>query len=83
MLTQKWEYCAIFSNVSLGREGWKAQVVYSRDGAETFEEAGNSSHLISTLNRLGADGWELVGISNEVTSMGSQTLTKFFLKRAK
>jgi hypothetical protein len=71
---QRWEYCYM-SVPQPGKDG--SYVTISRgDAQETLESDTTGA---KALNRLGADGWELVGVSNEVTN--NHTYSRFFLKR--
>ena len=67
----RWEYCTV-NTISPGSGGWKAQI--HRGG--NVETADSDISGISTLNRLGGDGWELVG----VTHMSGNSV-EYFLKR--
>jgi hypothetical protein len=68
---QKWEYCAIL-NITPGTAGWKAQV--ARGGI--IETMDSDLSGTSTLNRLGAEGWELVSVSHQTGNSA-----EYFLKR--
>src|SRR5437762_6614852 len=57
---QKWEYCTVL-NITPGTAGWKAQV--ARNGI--IETMDSDVSGISTLNRLGLEGWELVSVSHQ------------------
>ena len=57
---QRWEYCTV-NTVTPGSGGWKAQISY---GART-ENVDSDINGVSTLNRLGLDGWELVSVVHE------------------
>jgi hypothetical protein len=68
---QKWEYCTIL-NITPGTAGWKAQV--ARGGI--IETMDSDLSGTSTLNRLGAEGWELVSVSHLPGNSA-----EYFLKR--
>ena len=68
---QKWEYCTIL-NITPGTAGWKAQV--ARGGI--IETMDSDLSGTSTLNRLGAEGWELVSVSHQPPNSA-----EYFLKR--
>ena len=68
---QKWEYCTIL-NTSPGTGGWKAQV--ARGGS--IETMDSDVSGITTLNKLGTEGWELVGVVHQTGYS-----TEYFLKR--
>ena len=75
---QRWEYCYMSAPYP-AKDGWK--VTISRGGDQ---EALDSDITGATaLNKLGADGWELVGVSDEVVNQSNQTTTKLILKRPK
>ena len=71
---QRWEYCYM-SVPQSGKDG--SYVTISR--GDDQEALDSDSTGAKALNKLGADGWELVGVSNEVTN--NHTYTRFFLKR--
>lgn len=68
---ERWEYCTV-NMVTPGSGGWKAQV--SR-GAN-IENVDSDITGISTVNRLGVEGWELVGVVHEKGNS-----VEYFLKR--
>jgi hypothetical protein len=68
---QKWEYCTIL-NITPGTAGWKAQV--ARNGI--IETMDSDLSGITTLNRLGLEGWELVSVSHQTGNSA-----EYFLKR--
>jgi hypothetical protein len=68
---QRWEYCTILS-VTPGTAGWKAQV--ARGGI--IETMDSDLSGTTTLNKLGADGWELVSVSHQTGNSA-----EYFLKR--
>lgn len=41
----------------------------------------NTEETSKKLNALGFQGWELVGVSNNVSNQGSSTTTQFVLKK--
>jgi hypothetical protein len=43
----------------------------------------NSDETPRKLNELGAQGWELVAVSDRISDQGNQTSTQFVLKRAR
>jgi hypothetical protein len=75
---QRWEYCYM-SAPSRRNDGW-AVMISRGDKQEALDSDMTGA---AALNKLGAEGWELVGVSDEVTGQGNQTFTKFFLKRLK
>ncbi len=68
---QRWEYCTIL-NITPGSGGWKAQV--ARGGV--IETMDSDLSGTTTLNKLGADGWELVSASHQTGNSA-----EYFLKR--
>lgn len=68
---QRWEYCTV-NMITPGTGGWKAQV--SHGGA--IENADSDITGISTVNRLGQSGWELVSVVHETGNSA-----EYFLKR--
>jgi len=68
---QKWEYCTV-NMITPGTGGWKAQV--SHGGA--IENVDSDLTGISTVNRLGQNGWELVSVVHQTGNSA-----EYFLKR--
>jgi hypothetical protein len=68
---QKWEYCTV-NMVTPGSGGWKAQV--SRGAS--VDNVDSDITGISTVNRLGLEGWELVSAVHEKGNS-----VEYFLKR--
>ena len=68
---QRWEYCTV-NMITPGTGGWKAQV--SHGGA--IENVESDITGISTLNRLGMNGWELVSVVHQTGNSA-----EYFLKR--
>lgn len=82
---QKWEYCYVTSPFSYGSPDNPTLKVYISQGAEKLL-ADTDTTGVAVLNRLGAEGWELVGASDELTYPGGTpinppTTTRFLLKR--
>jgi len=69
--TQRWEYCTV-NMITPGTGGWKAQL--SHGGA--IENVESDLTGISTLNRLGMNGWELVSVVHQTGNSA-----EYFLKR--
>lgn len=84
---QKWEYCYVSSAFQSGTIGNISFKVYvSQDGEKSLADSDSTG--VAALNRLGADGWELVSASDELTYTGGSPvtppmLTRFLLKRPK
>ena len=68
---ERWEYCTV-NMVTPGSGGWKAQV--SR--GSSIENVESDITGISTVNRLGLEGWELVSAVHEKGNS-----VEYFLKR--
>ena len=68
---QKWEYCTV-NMITPGSGGWKAQL--SHGGA--IENVESDLTGISTLNRLGMNGWELVSVVHQTGNSA-----EYFFKR--
>jgi hypothetical protein len=68
---QKWEYCTV-QMVTPGSGGWKAQL----SNGSSIENVDSDISGISTVNRLGMSGWEVVSVVHE--RGGS---VEYFLKR--
>ena len=83
---QKWEYCYVSSPFLLGTAGGISTKVYVSRGAEKWMEDSDSTG-VSVLNKLGADGWELVSASDELILTGGPpsppVSTRFLMKRPK
>ena len=81
---QKWEYCYVSSPFSFGTSGSLSTKVYVSQGGERWL-ADSDSTGIAALNKLGADGWELVSASDDNTYSGPPAnlppTTRFVLKR--
>ena len=72
---QRWEYCYMTVPTPKKTGGWYVTVSRGDDQ----EDLDSDTTGAKPLNKLGADGWELIGVSNEVTN--NHTYTRFFLKR--
>lgn len=68
---ERWEYCTV-NMVTPGSGGWKAQV--SR--GSSIENVDSDITGVSTVNRLGFEGWELVSVVHEKGNS-----VEYFLKR--
>lgn len=67
----RWEYCVV-NEISLTTLGWKAHL--SRGG--NVETVDSDMTGISAVNRLGAEGWEIVNVVHEKGNSA-----EYFLKR--
>ena len=68
---QRWEYCTV-NMITPGTGGWKAQV--SHGGA--IDNVDSDITGMSTVNRLGLSGWELVSVVHQTGNSA-----EYFLKR--
>ena len=68
---EKWEYCTV-QMVTPGSGGWKAQVSHG----SSIDNVDSDLTGISTVNRLGLEGWELVSVVHEKGNS-----VEYFLKR--
>lgn len=68
---ERWEYCTV-NMVTPGTGGWKAQT--SR--GSSVENVDSDITGISTVNRLGLEGWEVVSVVHEKGNS-----VEYFLKR--
>ena len=71
MTRVRWEYCTV-NTITPGSGGWKAQVWY----ATNSENVESDLTGIMAVNRLGAEGWEVVSVVHE---RGNSA--EYFLKR--
>lgn len=84
---QRWEYCYVSSPFTYGSSaGSITTKVYVSQGGEKWL-ADSDTTGVAALNKLGAEGWELVSASDELTQPGGPTTlpttTRFLLKRRK
>ncbi len=68
---QRWEYCTV-NMITPGTGGWKAQVSHGAG----IENVDSDITGLSTVNRLGQTGWELVSVVHETGNSA-----EYFLKR--
>ncbi len=84
--SQKWEYCYVSSPFQTGTIGNLTYKVFVSQGGEKWL-ADSDSTGVAALNKLGAEGWELVSASDELTFTGGAPIlpqsTRFILKRPK
>lgn len=76
---QRWDYCYVSSPFAYETAtNWKVSVSY---GGEV-RMADSDVTGIAALNKLGAEGWELISASDEVVREGGPPIrTRFILKR--
>jgi len=84
---QQWEYCYVSSPLQVGVAGGgiSTKVFVSQGGEKWLADSDSTG--VSALNKLGADGWELVSASDELVFTGVPPSlpqsTRFILKRPK
>jgi hypothetical protein len=71
---RRWEYCQIWDTYIAGENLWKASVVFPSGRSDEID---SSSDGLGALNKLGADGWELVAV------IPTQSNPHYLLKRPK
>ena len=71
MTRVRWEYCTV-NTVTPGSGGWKAQ----ESRGSSIDNVDSDITGISSVNRLGLEGWELVSVVHE---RGNSV--EYFLKR--
>jgi hypothetical protein len=84
---QKWEYCYVSDAFTSGSPDKIVYKVWVSQGGE-ISLADSDRTGIAALNKLGADGWELVSASNEISyrenvQMNFPATTRYLLKRPK
>ena len=72
MTRVRWEYCTV--NKITGGNGWKAQVM---NGTNSQTVESDYTGMLA-VNRLGADGWELVSV---IPHTENSVSAEYFLKR--
>ncbi len=77
--TEKWEYCKLMLYGSDGIELYSARFS-SKNQKDVYEEFKVSSNL-ELRNKLGSEGWELVGISHCIDVVGTWTEMYMFKRR--
>jgi hypothetical protein len=75
---RKWEYGHLYPSYRTGENEYKAQFGTSSTPAGRTDEIGSSFDGLAALNKLGADGWEVVWV---IQSGSNQP--EYLLKRAK
>jgi hypothetical protein len=74
---QKWEYCHLFRSYSSGENQYKAQVLLPSTPNGRIDEIESDLRGMGALNKLGAEGWEVVGI------IPNEPNPEYILKRLK
>ena len=77
---QRWEYCLVLGSFPQGDANhYKAQIILPGTPDGKFDEIESSFEGVAALNKLGAEGWEIVGV---IPTQQSDR-TEYLLKRAK
>jgi hypothetical protein len=77
---QQWEYCYVSSPYTYKTaNNWQVNISYG--GATQMADTDMTG--VAALDKLGADGWELVSASDESVGQGQPSKTGFLLKRPK
>jgi hypothetical protein len=74
---QKWEYCRVLGSYRSGDNQYKAQIISASTPDGRIDEIESSFGGLVALNKLGAEGWEIVGI------LPNQSNPEYILKRPK
>jgi hypothetical protein len=74
---QKWEYCRVLGSYRSGENHYKAQIIFPSTPDGRIDEIESSFSGLAALNKLGAEGWEIVGI------IQNQSNPEYILKRPK
>jgi hypothetical protein len=74
---RKWEYCHVFGSYHTEENHYRAQVVFPSTPDGKIDEIESSFGGLAALNKLGAEGWEVVGI------IPAQSNPEYILKRPK
>jgi len=77
----EWEYCRLYASHAIGNSRYSANFATATapDGADVIDSNHNG---VLALNKLGADGWELVAVIPTPDSGGGDQAAYIF-KRAK
>ncbi len=59
---RKWEYCHVFASYPTENNHYKAPIESASTPVGRFDEIDSNYGGLAALNKLGADGWELVAI---------------------
>jgi len=79
----KWEYALLVRRrqARLDDAGWELTFTwYGPDGA-VLDVSPYGDTALAHLNRAGAQGWELVSVTEDATMQGSSELHRYHLKR--
>ena len=78
--SQQWEYCYVSGPYTYETtNNWKVSISYG--GATQMADTDLTG--VAALNKLGAEGWELVSAIDEALGQGQPSKTRFILKRPK
>ena len=76
---RKWEYCHVLGSYHVGDNHYKAQIILPSTPDGRVDEIDSSFGDLAALNKLGADGWEIVGIIPNQSNSNPE----YILKRPK
>ena len=74
---QKWEYCHVFGTYHTENNQYKAQMISASTPDGRIDEIESSFGGLVALNKLGAEGWEIVAI------LPNQSNPEYIMKRPK
>jgi hypothetical protein len=74
---RKWEYCHVYTSYPTPDNKYKAQVMFPSTPEGRIDEIDSNFGGLAALNKLGAEGWEIVGI------ISTQPNAEYILKRPK
>ena len=77
---RKWEYCRVLGSYQSGDNHYKAQILLPSTQDGRTDEIESSFGGLAALNKLGAEGWEIVGI---IPNQSNPQSTEYILKRPK
>src|SRR5262245_23419401 len=73
---RKWEYCRLMGSYMRGGNHYVAPVLVAATASERWEEVESDSFNVAALNKLGAEGWELVTIVPTGQANGPEYILK-------
>ena len=74
---QKWEYCRVLDTYRSENNQYKTQIISPSTQPGQIDEIDSSYGGLAALNKLGAEGWEIVGI------VPHQSSPEYMMKRPK
>jgi hypothetical protein len=73
-------WAASYRSAATTRVSWQYKIIDDPTQHKWIADQFNAG--VKTLNDLGWEGWELVGVSDEVQNSGYQSQTRLIFKRA-